>query len=127
MNQNITDAELEVMRVLWRNKRAMTLAELRAELTQMKDWNKSTIQTLVGRLRNKGVVEPLDKYGPAQYVPLVSESEYVQSEVPTFLDRVFEGNAKKLIASLIDSGNLNESDVDELKTWFNVKGSDGSE
>ena len=52
MNKTISDAELEVMRVLWQNKRAMTLAELRTEIMQIKDWNKSTVHTLVNRLRD---------------------------------------------------------------------------
>lgn len=124
---NITDAELEIMRVLWRNNRAMTLAELRDDLSRSKDWNKSTIQTLVGRLRNKGIIEPLDKYGAAQYVPLVSESEYIRAEVPTFVDRMFEGSAKKLVTALVDNGNLTERDVDELKYYFKVKGGERSE
>jgi BlaI family penicillinase repressor len=109
------------MRLLWRTS-PMTLAQIREQLLQTTKWNHSTIKTLVFRLRDKGVIEPLDKYGAAQYVPLVSESEYIQSQVPTFLDRVFEGSAKKLVAALVDSGELTESDVDELKTYFKVSG-----
>ncbi|MDR3210210.1 MAG: BlaI/MecI/CopY family transcriptional regulator [Oscillospiraceae bacterium] len=120
----ITDAELEVMRLLWRES-PMTLAQLREELLQTTKWNHSTIKTLVFRLRDKGVIEPLDKYGPAQYVPLVSEDEYIQAQMPTFLDRVFEGSAMKLAAALVDSGELTERDVDELKAYFKVKGGDG--
>jgi BlaI family penicillinase repressor len=122
MNKSITDAELEVMQVLWREKRAMTLAELRAELETVKTRNKSTIQTLVLRLRDKGVIEPLDRYGAARYVPIVTEEEYISAEVPTFLARVFEGNAKALVAALCKDGQLRESDIDELKEYFRVGG-----
>jgi BlaI family penicillinase repressor len=122
--KSIANAELEVMRLLWRTS-PITLAQIREELLQTTKWNHSTIKTLVFRLRDKGVIEPLDKYGPAQFVPLVSEAEYISAEVPTFLDRVFEGNAKKLVAALVDSWELTESDVDELKAYFKVKGGGG--
>jgi hypothetical protein len=56
MNKPITDAELEIMRLLWREKRAMTAADICAALEPVKDWNKSTIRTLVLRLREKGAV-----------------------------------------------------------------------
>lgn len=127
MNEKtITNAELEVMRLLWREQRAMTLAQIREELLQTTRWNHSTIKTLVFRLRDKGVIRPLDKYGAAQFIPLVTESEYIRSEMPTFLDRVFEGNAKKLVATLVDNGELSERDVDELKAYFKIKGGDGT-
>jgi BlaI family penicillinase repressor len=77
------------------------------------------------RLRDKGVIKHLDKYGAAQYVPLVSESEYIRAQVPTFLDRVFEGSAKKLVAALCENGELSEDDVDELKAYFKVRDGDG--
>jgi BlaI family penicillinase repressor len=126
MNEKtITNAELEVMRLLWREQRAMTLAQIREELLHTTKWNHSTIKTLVFRLRDKGVIRPLDKYGAAQFVPLVTESEYIRSEMPTFLDRVFEGNAKKLVAALVDNGELSEKDVDELKAYFKIKDGDG--
>jgi BlaI family penicillinase repressor len=119
--KTISNAELEVMRLLWKEQQAMTLAQIREKLLRATKWNHSTIKTLVFRLRDKGVIKPLDKYGAAQYVPLISENEYIQAEVPTFLDRVFDGSAKKLITALVDNGELTENDVDELKTYFKVK------
>ena len=120
MNKTISDAELEVMRVLWKNNRAMTLAELRTEVMQVRDWNKSTVQTLVIRLRDKGIIEPLDKYGPAQYTPLVSEDEYLRSEEKAVLEKF--GSAKKLALALVRSGQLTDSDIEELREFFKIGG-----
>lgn len=120
MYKTITDAELEVMRVLWKNKKAMTLAELRTEIMQVRDWNKSTVQTLVIRLRDKGIIEPLDKYGPAQYTPLVSEDEYLQSEEKAVLEKF--GSAKKLALALVRSGHLTDADIEELREYFKMGG-----
>jgi BlaI family penicillinase repressor len=120
--KTITDAELEVMRLLWRDKPGLTLAQIRDELLRTTKWNPSTIKTLVFRLRDKGVIKPLDKYGPAQYVPLVTEGDYIRAEMPPFLDRVFAGSAKKLVAALCENGELSQRDIDELQAYFKVKG-----
>jgi BlaI family penicillinase repressor len=116
----ITNAELEVMRLLWRES-PLTLAKIRDALLQTTKWNHSTIKTLVYRLRDRSIIEPLDKYGPAQFVPLVSEDEYRSMETPTFLSRVFEGNAKALVAALCRDGELTEGDIDELKAYFKME------
>ena len=120
MSKKITAAELEVMRVLWRAGRAMTLAELREELTLSKDWNKSTVQTLVLRLRDKGVIAPLDKYGPAQYSPLVTEDEYLLSEEKAVLEKF--GGAKKLAIAMVRNGHLTDSNIEELRGYFKMGG-----
>ena len=115
----IADSELEVMRILWREGRPMPFGEIRAELEEKTGWKKSTIQTLVLRLRDKGVITAHDKY-VTMYSANVSQEEYVQTEGQTFLDKVFGGNAKNLVAALCRNGQLDENDIDELKTYFKV-------
>ena len=119
----IADSELEVMRILWREGRPMPFGEIRAELEEKTDWKKSTIQTLVLRLRDKGIITAHDKY-VTMYSANVSQEEYVQSEGQTFIDKLFDGSAKNLVATLCRSGQLDENDIDELKEFFNVEGSD---
>ena len=50
----ITDSELEVMRVLWREAEPVTITRLRETLQREKGWEPTTIKTLVQRLVNKG-------------------------------------------------------------------------
>ena len=120
MKKSISDAELEVMQILWKNDKAMTLAEIRTEAMQVRDWNKSTIQTLVIRLRDKGIIKPLDKYGPAQYTPLVTKDQYLHSEERAVLEKF--GSAKKLALSLVRGGHLTDSDIEELRDYFKMGG-----
>jgi len=117
----ISDSELEIMRILWREKRPMPFGEIRAELEVKTGWKKSTIQTLVLRLRDKGIITAHDKY-VTMYSANISQEEYVQSEGQTFIDKLFDGSAKNLVAALCRSGQLGEQDVDELKAFFKVDG-----
>ena len=121
-NKIITDAEAEVMRLLWREKRPMTLAQIRDELLRTTKWNQSTIKTLVFRLRDKGAVTHLDKYGPAQFIPLVAEEEYLIDESESMLGKLFDGSAAKMIATLHQGGRLSDCDIAELREFFQMGG-----
>ena len=120
MDIRISDAELEVMRILWREKRPLKVIEFRGELENRKGWNKSTTHTLVTRLRDKGLIEPTERYGVARYIPLISEDDYILSEEKAVLEKF--GSAKKLAIAMIRNGHLTDSDIDELRGFFKMKG-----
>jgi len=121
MSGKIADAELEVMRILWREGRPMPFGEIRTELESKTGWKKSTINTLVLRLRDKGIISAQSNY-VTMYSPNISQDEYVQSEGQTFINKVFDGSAKNLVAALCRNGQLDESDINELKAFFKVEG-----
>ena len=116
----ISDSELEVMRILWRENRPMKVSDFRDELEQNKGWNKSTTQTLVTRLRDKGLIEPAERYGVARYVPLITEDEYVLSEEKAILEKV--GSAKALAMAMVRNGHLCDADIEELRDYFRMGG-----
>jgi BlaI family penicillinase repressor len=120
MVPKISDSELEVMRILWREERPLSFAEIRTELESNKKWSKSTIQTLVVRLREKGAIITQTNY-VTLYKPAVTEQEYVLAKGQLFLDKLFKGSAKKLVASLCENGQLSEKDIDELKQFFTME------
>ncbi|MCL1851743.1 MAG: BlaI/MecI/CopY family transcriptional regulator [Peptococcaceae bacterium] len=116
MSIKIADAELEVMRILWREGRPLSYKEMRKELEVTRGWNKSTIQTLILRLRDKGFINGQhdDAADVIMHTPNISEHEYIQAEGQRFLDKLFDGNAKKFVTSLCNSGKLDVGDIDEL-------------
>ena len=120
MEIKISDSELEVMRILWREKRPLKVAEFRDELEQRKGWNKSTIGTLVTRLRDKGFIEPAERYGVARYIPLITEDEYILNEERALLEKF--GSAKKLAIAMVRNGHLSDEDIKELRQFFVMGG-----
>lgn len=114
----ITDSEAEVMRVLWTAKREMPMADIRKALKKSR-WESSTIKTLLRRLCEKGVVEGTKKE-VFYYKPLISEAEYNEYTTQTLIDRLYAGSAKNLVASLLGSKKLNDSDIEDLRTLFKV-------
>ena len=120
MSTKISDAELEIMRVLWREGRSLSFAEIRREMESKTAWSKSTIQTLVVRLRDKGVISAENHY-VTLYSANVAEEDYLHEQGKDFINRLFEGNAKRLVAALCQSGQLGEDDIDELKEFFRME------
>ena len=118
MEIKISNSELEVMRVLWQRKQPTKASELHDELEKLKGWTKSTTNTLITRLRDKGIIEPAERYGVARYIPLISEDEYILSEEKTLLERF--GSAKKLIMAMVQNKHLTNADIDELREYFNA-------
>lgn len=118
----IQDSELEVMHILWRRNEAVPLIDLRRELKEKCDWEDSTVKTLLRRLCEKGAVE-LESRG--MYRAIIPEEEYNRFSVRRYINKVFEGSAKKLVASLVSDKQLDENDIAELYEMFNKVNKDG--
>lgn len=119
MISKITDSEVTVMKVLWERKGELTITEIRKTLEETTDWESSTIKTLIRRLVKKGAIEATKK-DVFYYKPLVTEEEYNEYTTQELIDRLYNGSAKNLVASLLDNKKLNKKDIDELQKMFKV-------
>ena len=118
----IQDSELEVMRVLWENGGTLPLFDIRRALQTRSSWDDSTMKTLVRRLQQKGVVQLVRR---GVYTAVVSESEYTKWSTQAFVDKIFAGSAKKLVATMVSSGHLSKEDITELSAILEEGGSNG--
>ena len=95
----------------------MNANEIRAGLNEKKDWERTTVLTLIRRLLDKGVITQ-EKQEVYYYSPLVERSAYVKEETKSFLNKFFKGNAKNLAAALIEDEDLSRDDIEELRAYF---------
>jgi len=109
----IQDSELEVMRILWENDGTLPLIDIRRALQARRSWEDSTMKTLVRRLQQKGVVRLVRR---GVYTAVVSEDEYAKWSTQVFVNKIFAGSAKRLIASMVSTGHLSKEDITELST-----------
>lgn len=115
----ISDAELEVMRILWREKQAVSFSDIRAELSDKTGWEKSAIATLLRRLQKKGAISIQEKE-IRYYVPNITKEDYITLKKRSLIDKLYDGSAKNFVAALCRSGELTETDIDELKEYFRM-------
>lgn len=116
----ISDSELEVMRVLWRARDALPVTEIRETLQRSRGWEATTVKTLVSRLVTKGVLKQ-EKRGVFYYSPRISEAEYNDWATHDLISRVYHGSARDLVAALVRSDGLTQSDIDELRDLFKLE------
>ena len=116
----ISDSELEVMRVLWRAGDALPVTEIRETLQKSRGWEATTVKTLVSRLVTKGVLKQ-EKRGVFYYSPRISEAEYNDWATHDLISRVYHGSARDLVAALVRSDGLTQSDIDELRDLFRLE------
>lgn len=117
MDGKISDAELEIMKVLWANEKPMTEKEIRAVIEKGFDWKKQTTQTLIKRLVEKGAIlrEKQDVY---YHSAAVSRDEVEKTWTVDLLNRVFGGNAKNLVSAMLNHDILSGGDMDDLKKYW---------
>ena len=70
-------------------------------------------------MRDKGAVTEVTR---SVYRPIVKEDEVTRYASKELIARMFNGSAKKLVAALIDDGEISESDAMELRTLLNIRG-----
>ncbi len=119
----ISDAEFEVMKILWREAQPVSFGDIRTELSKKMGWEKSTIATLLRRLQKKGVVSVEEKE-VHYYTSNITKDEYIRAKEKSMIDKLYEGSAKKFVAALCHRGELTEADIDELKSYFQMGDTD---
>ena len=85
------------MKVLWA-KSPRTAVEVVQALANSEDWHPNTIKTLLTRLCRKGAVGVNKQKSLYEFRPLFTEAECVATERKEFLERVFDGDTKRLLA-----------------------------
>ena len=110
----ISEAEWQVMRVLWGRSPQTANAVIEA-LDSMTDWKPKTIRTLINRLVKKNALGLRKDGREYQYFPLVKESECVRAESRSFLRRVYGGAIAPMLANLLDEDALSPEEIAELQ------------
>lgn len=119
LHMQISDSELALMRIIWARGGTALFAQVMEELeSKGVDWKKNTVLTFLSRLTEKKLLS-IKKIGHRnEYAALISEDDYLTMQTRTFLNKVYEGNVKGLVATLVQQELLSSDEVQELrKMW----------
>ena len=117
----ISESEWLVMRTLW-SKGALTANEIVKELAGKTKWKPKTVKTLINRLVTKGAVRFEQEARQYRYHPAVGQAESIRKERLSFLQRVYGGTTKPMLAAFLEDANLSAEDIADLKTILDQKG-----
>lgn len=117
--QQISDYELELMKVIWNNGGSALYAEIVGALSDKgMNWTKNTVITLLSRLIEKGLLKTSKIGHRNRYTAIVTANEYQTSQTTSFLNKVYEGNAKGLVSTLIQKDLLSAADYEDLRKYW---------
>jgi len=122
----ISDAEWEVMSVLWaqQGRAPMGAQEVIESLSGRgrKRWNQRTVRTFLNRLVKKGALSYTAEGNRYLYRPAVSREQCVREESRSFLSRVFAGDAGAMLVQFVQQARLSEQEIAELRKALEKKG-----
>ncbi len=114
MVERISDAEHEIMEVLW-TQSPLTATEVADRVIDSKGWSLQTVKTLLSRLAAKAVVGTQRDGRRFLYTPLVERDAYLARVSRKFVDRLFGGKVTPLVAHLADADELSDEDIREIE------------
>lgn len=116
----ITDAEWEVMRVVWAHG-SVTSREIIEILESKMQWKAPTIKTLLGRLVEKGALNTEQEGRKYIYSANIEEKEAVRSFTNDIFDRICRKNVGNVIESIIKDHTLSFDDIQRLEEILEMK------
>lgn len=119
MTPQISDSELELMKIVWSQGGTARYARIMEELARTgRTWQKNTVITLLSRLVEKGMLRTSKIGRRNEYAAIVTEEDYQAAQTQRLLNKLYEGSAKGLVASLIQRDLLSAEDCEELKRFW---------
>jgi BlaI family transcriptional regulator, penicillinase repressor len=121
---DISDAESQVMEVLWRSRGKVPAEDVVAALVSQQQWQEATIKTLLNRLLKKGAVSAEKDGRRYLYSAVLEREHWVSSQSTGMLDRLFGGRVAPLVAHFGKHRRLSKTDIADLKRLIEELGDD---
>lgn len=116
MEIKLFDSELKVMDVLWKEGDT-TAKKISDILKEQVGWNMNTTYTLIKRCIAKGAIERRDPNFLCH--ALIPKEQVQEQETTELINKVFDGSAELLFASLLNRKNLSAEEIERLKQIVN--------
>ena len=122
-NPQVSDSELELLKIIWASGGTALYAQIMEKLTQSAHtWQKNTVITLLSRLVEKGFLKTGKIGRRNEYTAVVSEADYQAAQTQALVNKLYEGSARDLVAALIRREALSAQDFQELKRFWEGEG-----
>ncbi len=110
----ISESEWRVMRVLW-DRGPSTANETLEVVEPETQWKPKTVQTLLKRLVQKGVLSYEKRGREFVFHPVASEDECEYAVSRNFLLRFFDGELAPFLSRFVEREKLSAREIDELR------------
>ena len=108
------DLQLAIMRVLWDRGEAAA-SDVHKALLEERGLAITTIKTMLRKLEERGVVKHRENGRQFIYQAVPAESDVREGMVGNLVRQLFSGDSKELVNHLLQSGDVDAGEIDELK------------
>ena len=126
MKETLSRYEWAIMEVLW-NHHPLYMSEIMESMQTTVDWNRSSFQTYMKRMIDRGYIGYDTIKGNRSYYPILQREDCIESESNAMLGKLTEQSAKLFLASMIQKSGLNDADRRELQELISNLGNDSGQ
>ena len=117
MNVKPTDAELEILKLLWQLKKA-SVRQIHENLSETKDTGYTTTLKLLQIMHTKGLVKRDEQNRSHIYMAVITENDTQKSLLKGFLSTAFGGSAKNLVMQALGQGKPSTEEINEIRAFL---------
>lgn len=116
-----TELELLLLKILW-DEAPLPVREVRQRLAdQGRDAAHSSVITILNIMVDKGFLKRKKRKNAFLFSPRVSKAAVSGRMVGDIMNRVFDGSAKDLMLSLLETSDVDAEELSEIRRWLNRK------
>ena len=109
-----TDAELEILRVLW-ERGPSTVREIHDVVAQTKAIGYTTVLKQMQVMHQKGLLTRSERFRSHVYEPAQTQVQTQRQIASAVLRQVFDGSARELLQSALAGRKVDERELDEIR------------
>ncbi|AZI66908.1 BlaI/MecI/CopY family transcriptional regulator [Kaistella daneshvariae] len=113
MKTKLTEAEKEIMEILWERKTAF-MKDILESFEEPKPAS-TTIATLLKRMQNKNLVGYKTFGNSREYFPKVAKEVYFNHEMTSMIDRFFNSSVSQFASFFTSNTKLSQRELKELR------------
>jgi len=118
--QHLTDAELELMSILWALGGG-TVRDTLAALPPGRNLAYTSVSTILRILEQKGMLSSRKAGQSHIYMPTLSREDYEATALKRFVSTVFDNAPRALVARLLDVEELSAEDLAAIRKLLDEK------
>lgn len=108
---NLPDAEYEVMEMLWKCGNEIRQTELLKEFERAgKDWKRQTLNTLITRLEEKGLIERENRVVKA----LMTREKFNHMQMKENIEHMYGGKLSSFLAAFTGQETISREEADKI-------------
>lgn len=111
-----TELELEILKILWRDGPS-SVGHVRKALEHFRKLAHTSVMTMMTIMTDKGYLKRAKKGRSYTYKPRVTQDEVSSGMLSDIVDRVFNGCTATAVVNLLETGDIDEAEFEDLRRF----------